>query len=237
VVLDFGGQTADNTGTLLARGTAVYVTYAQVESLATSFANGYWDCSGSSPVLKLGIGTNNSGASVNSAGGAAWAAAVNQVITTVTQNGWSAQVHVGGANDMELGYASQTDTLAWISGFSGGGDAFLIDYGDAGGCPPYGSCNNGWTQLGVWTKSWGAKPSEPMPEIYNTAQAQEWAQISQYSTNTQGMPMFFEGPLDENDLDGSTLTPRGAWNALWNNLNSAGVSPQMTYSAQIHVAS
>jgi hypothetical protein len=72
VVLDFGGQTADNTGTLLARGTAVYVTYAQVESLATSFANGYWDCSSSSPVLKLGIGTNNSGGSVNSAGGAAW---------------------------------------------------------------------------------------------------------------------------------------------------------------------
>jgi hypothetical protein len=58
--------------------------------------------------------------------------------------------------------------------------------------------------------------------------------ISLYGVQNQSGKIYFYGPLDQNDLDGTTLTSAQAWNALWNALNSAGVLVTMPYSAEVH---
>jgi hypothetical protein len=228
-ILDFGGQTSDNLGTYLPFSNA-YTTYATDESLAVSFAQGYFACTAEvhSTVLTLGIGTNNSSSQVNTTGGSTWANVVTTVRNTVASRGYSTQVTVWGANDMELGYSSQANTLAWVNGYGNGPSYF--DYGDAQSCP---NCGSGWTQYGVWYKSWGATPAYPVPEIYYQHQADEWAAISQYSRGTQGVTMTFKGPMDQWRRAPSSYSADQAWKVFRDDLASHGVDSSLTYSTSI----
>jgi len=238
VVLDFGGQQADGSGTKLINGTLV--TNAQIETVAESFSNGYWVCTGgdTTSFLLLGIGTNNSFYDVNSAGGNTWAQVVSTVRTYNHTQGYDSQVSAGGANDMEPGYNTASATEAWANGYAGVNPAFYVDFGSADGCPTNsstnGTCNNGWKQYDVWYVSWSPSPAQALPEIYNQAQSQQWSMISQYGANNQSSAIYFEGPLDENDLDGTTYTSTQAWNQFTGDLTNAGVPSNMSFSAEIH---
>ncbi len=225
VILDFGGQSSSNTGTLLTF-TNAFASYAAIESYAETFAYNYWACTGTDIAsrLILGLGTNNSAYNVSSTGGTSWAAVVNTVINYMKNYG---QVTVWGANDMELNYHSYSGTADWESGYAANTVALYVDYGDAAGCPPYGACNNGWTQHDVYLVAWGDASAEAAPEIYYTTQAQEWISI----VNAQGY-IPFQGPLDEYDLQTSSLTPAGAWTAL-----GCGSTESCRYSMQIQKAS
>jgi hypothetical protein len=46
--------------------------------------------------------------------------------------------------------------------------------------------------------------------------------------------MYIEGPLDEHDLNTSTYTAQGAWNALWTDLSNARISQNFPYSLEVH---
>lgn len=103
------------------------------------------------------------------------------------------------------------------------------DWGDAGGCPPYGSCNNGWTQGDVWYISWGASPSWPLPLIYNTvgANADQWYNLSLYSYLNHGGRMDIRGSGTEYQAcqqrdycSGIDNTPAQGWTQLWTALNN-----------------
>ena len=39
--------------------------------------------------------------------------------------------------------------------------------GAAEGCPPVGSCNNGWSYEDIYYVNWGNSPAYPFPQIYN----------------------------------------------------------------------
>jgi hypothetical protein len=244
VVLDFGGQQADGSGTKLINGTLV--TNAQLEAAAENFANGYWTCTGTDTTssLLLGIGTNNSNYDVSSSGGNTWAEVVSAVRSYNHAQGYDSQVSAGGANDMEPGYNSASATEGWVNGYVGVNPAFYVDFGSADACPtsnpstpPYnGACNNGWTQYDVWYVSWSPAPAQALPEIYYQASSQRWAAISQYGAQNQGSTgaIYFEGPLDQNDLDGSTYTSTQAWNQFTSDLTNDGVPASMSYSAEMH---
>jgi len=241
VVLDFGGQQANGSGTKLVNGTLV--TNAQIEAIAENFSEGYYGCTGSdtTSTLFLGIGTNNSYYDVSSSGGNAWAQVVSAVRSYNQTNQYDAQVSAGGADDMEPSYSTASATEDWANGYAGVDPAYYLDYGSADGCPQNsstnGSCANNWTQYDVWYVSWGATPAQALPEIYNQGQSQEWAMISQYGANSQANSfgaILFEGPLDENDLDGSTYTSSQAWNQFTSDLTNAGVPSDMSFSAEIH---
>ena len=228
VTLDFGGQNSGNTGTLLTFSNTS-VTYAQIESYAENFAYNYWSCTGSNDrtsQLMLALGTNNSAYYVNSAGGAAWAGVVNTVINYLNANGYG-QVVVWGASDIELAWDTYADTADWVAGYTSHTAAMYVDYGDAGGCPPYGSCGNGWTQTDVYNVAWGSSQAQAEPEIYYSSQAQEWGNIS----NTVGRILFW-APMDEYDLAGSTLTASQAWSALGCDVGGQSCSA----STEIHKA-
>lgn len=248
VILDFGVQWSDNSKTLTTNG--LYLSIAQIENMAEQFVYQYYVCTGSdtTTTVKLGIGTNNSTSYESSSMGSGWAQVVVDVQNWLPPNCCSTQYIVVGANDIEgsasfSGTNSMPRALNWANGFNSHGGAVYVNYGSADGCPPYGSCNNGWTQDGVYQVSWGIAAAYVLPEIYYSViysgdthggQPAQWAQISVYGRNTYGGSIVFEGPLDEYDLASNTLTPAQAWTNFWNALNNAGVAANMSYSAEIH---
>lgn len=240
VVLDFGGQLSNGSGSLMING--VSITNAQIEAVAEEFAHGYWDCTGTgdaTSVLKLGIGTNNSYYDVSYAGGQTWVNVVAAVQAYNHSKGYASQVTMMGANDLEPGFGSASGSIAWAQGFASVSGYLYLNYGSADGCPQYstgnGACNNGWNQYDVWYVSWGSPPAIVSPEIYYTANARQWAMISLYGAQSQGGKVLMQGPWDEYDLDTSTLTPAQAWSNLWTDLNNNSATAQnMPFSLEIH---
>ncbi len=228
VVLDFGGPSGSGDGTL---------NYSAIESASEQFALGYYVCTGgdTTSVLRLGLGTNNS-ADVTYNDGVTWANTVKVVANWVSTH-LTGQVVIIGANDIEPGWSSFSAAKAWVQGFIAGGGKLYLNFGSADGCPPYGSCNNGWTQDNVYYVSWYAPPALPAPEIYNYQMAQQWASISLYGKQHYNYPLVFQGPWDEYDMDTSTLTAQQAWNDLWTDLNNDSLPTTMPYSFEIHLAS
>ena len=245
VILSFGEQyNSDGSGGVVLLNNTV-ISNAQVEGLAEAFAHGYWYCTGSdsTSVLNLAIGTSNYG-NATPASGKTWANDVAAVQASNRSNGYASQVGMLGAYDMESWCPNHCVTpsgaMAWESGFgSVSGGYKYLDYGSADGCPQTtasnGGCSGGWKQSDYWYLSWGATPALPVPEIYVTAQAQQWAMISLYGAQSQGARLYMQGPLDEYDLDTTTLTASQAWSYLWTNLNNnAATTDTPPYSLEIH---
>lgn len=229
VILDFGGQWSGTD-------------YNGIEAAAEQFAKAYFICTGSdtTSVVTLGLGTNNSADPnyITYSGGATWANMVKTVAAWVSNNGYSTQVTIDGANDIEPSWSSAAAARSWAQGYASVGSVYL-NYGSADGCPQYstgnGSCNNGWTQDDEWYVSWGSLPALPTPEIYYNSMARQWAMISLYGSQAHGSTVYMQGPMDEYDEDTSTLNSDAAWNALWTDLNNnAATAQNMTYSLQIH---
>jgi hypothetical protein len=240
VVLDFGGQLSNGSGTLMING--VTISNAQIEAVAEAFADGYWTCTGSNDttsVLRLGIGTNNSYYDVSYSGGQTLANVVAAVQAYNHSKGYDSQVVMMGANDIEPGFGSASSAISWSQGFASVSGYLYLDYGSADGCPQYssnnGSCNNGWNQYDEWYVSWGSPPAIVSPEIYYASMARQWAMISLYGAQYQGGAVQMQGPWDEYDLDTSTLTPAQAWSDLWTDLNNNSATAQnMPFSLEIH---
>jgi hypothetical protein len=115
VVLDFGGQFPDGSGSLLING--IRVSNIQIEDVVEAFAAGYWVCTGSdtTSVMMLRVGTNNSYYDVNFSGGSTWGQVVSDIIASNQANGYDAQVSVGGANDIEPSWDTAANTKAWVT--------------------------------------------------------------------------------------------------------------------------
>lgn len=107
VVLDFGDE-RDSSGDTILTFDNLPASVSQIESVMTSFAEAYWSCTGNdgTSLLKLGVGTNNSGYTPTYTTGVAWANIVAAIRSTVQSRGWSSQVDVFGANDIEPGWSS-----------------------------------------------------------------------------------------------------------------------------------
>jgi hypothetical protein len=232
VVLDFGGQRSANDGTIRINDGA-FMSYATIESVAESFAQGYYYCTGAdvSSLLFLELGTNNSAYNVSNAGGVAWGNMVKDVVNFV--NSHYGQVIVQGANDIEPSWHTYGGTHDWALGFGATSGTFYMNYGSADGCPTTsdnnGGCNNGWNQYDVWFISYGYSPAITAPEIYFYAQAQQWTQISHYGRDHQAKAAHYTAPWDENDLDSHTFTTQQAWDNL-----TGLMGEPCPYSMQIH---
>lgn len=250
VVLDFGWpkyvRKTKTYGTLLFSGFGAGNTFASTTDIANAvkaFAQGYHTAinnNANNSRVVIAIGTNNKkGASSQHA--QAWASMVEQVKLWAQNQGYS-EITIAAASDMEMGWNSPRNTRAWVNSyksyFLNSGKPFitLYNYGDAAGCPPYGTCNNGWTQDDVWYISWGSGISSPLPEIYttNSAQAKEWASLVKYSfTKDPNNPMIIAGVmtqyqacLDQGGCSGTNNTPEQGWTQLWNELNSDSQTAQ-----------
>lgn len=253
VVLDFGVQTSSGGGAIATFSGATF-TNAEIEEMAETFSKEYYLCTGSdsTSILTLGLGTNNSvkySDSTYTNLGKDWANIVSAVAASNQAAGYASQVSVWGASDLEdwinpgNNFIIPADqTTAWVNGYSSIDPAPYVNYGSANNCPTSGYANLNcdvfdgvtYNQYDYWWYSWGAPPSLVTPEIYSSAMAQQWTQISLYDKNYQGNSMRFQAPWDENDITPSTLTSSQAWTDLWNDLNSAGVISTLYDSSEIH---
>lgn len=190
--------------------------------------------------MQLGLGTNTSWVSTY-ASGVSWANIVKSVRTTAQTEGWNSQVNVIGANDIEPGFNTWSNTNSWIQGYSSVDPAHYLNYGSADGCStssddPNMPCNNGWTMDNGWEASWGAAPALAIPEIYCSPLAQQWTQICLDGSQYHGGAVYYDGPWDQYDLDSNdNYTAGQAWSQFWSDLNSYSATAQTpAYSLEIH---
>jgi hypothetical protein len=223
VVLDFGQPWWDgyNYGSIIF-GSNTFRSVWDIEVAAESWIDGWWWCTPSyTPHIRLAIGTSNYLGYTGYGHGQAWAQMVNDVGGYVQSMGYSSQVDVAGASDMELDWNSASITRAWADGYDSADNWPYYNYGDAAGCPPYGSCDNGWRQEDVWYVSWGVLPAYPLPEIYTDATSREWYRLSLYGYTYHGQAILISGTMTQWAAMGycCTNTPSQGYNQLNNKLN------------------
>jgi hypothetical protein len=133
-----------------------------------------------------------------------------------------------------LQWAPATDTRAWVDGYASvTPQRFLYDLGDAGGCPQNGTtivrgqCNADWTQEDAWYVSWGATPSQAIPEVYTTngSMAAQWANLSLYGYLAHNANIILAGALttlgtcQQNGCSPSIANPPAqGWQQMYNAL-------------------
>lgn len=255
VVLDFGVQRSDGSGTT-ATFSYNFLSTAAIEQMALWFAAEYYSCTGSdsTTILNLALGTNDSvdyGSATYTTLGKDWANVVSATTSAVASDGYSSQVNIWAANDIETWdnnqgfYIPTGDAYGWVNGYSSLDPAPYVNYGSANGCPFNGydssqwnnePCSFGYKQADYYWFSWGAAPALVAPEIYYSANAVQWTDISLYAKNDKGVSMQFVAPWDENDIPGAsgTNTSAQAWADLSNDLASQSVPSYMGYSMEIH---
>ena len=247
VILLFGKPALSNNiyGTYVwtARGSAstVFISTTQIAAAVQQFGKGYWICTGTDTTSQLYVaaGTSNFGNStnVNYNHGSAWATMTKNINSWISTNGYSSQVKVRAASDIEPDFSNSSSAINWVDGYTAsyGSGLWLYNVGAASGCPISGTptatsaCNNSWTVDNVWYVSWGTIPLYPIPEIYNTvgANAAQWYRISLYSYLYKGGSIYFPGTLTQSQacqqLGGCTgidNSPGTGWTQLWNAINA-----------------
>jgi len=130
------------------------------------------------------------------------------------------------ASDMEPSWESPSVTKQLVSGDQAQGWALYYDFGSADGCPQSGNadgaCNNGWHVSDVGYLSYAAL-ALPLPEIYYTANANQWTVVRKWwNANAQGTYFF----LGVTASTGVGLTPTASWAAL-SSLNNGLVESEL----------
>jgi hypothetical protein len=237
VILDFGdpARTEAGYGALIFSGR--FLSLAGIRRVAQEYGNGYWSCSPVDSTLRVVVGTTNHGSHVSFGHGAAWANLVDSINGYYRANCCiAAQVAAVGGLDSELDWNPPSVTRAWVDGYDSANDWLYLNFGDAAGCPPAGSCNGGWDYEDIWYVSWGNPAAWPMPEVYNElgTQAAQWERINVWAVETQEVRMDFRGSLAQHQacLDlgsacpGVDNTADEAWSQLYRALNSHSSTAQ-----------
>lgn len=237
VVLDWGEPyctTSTSCGTYPWGGIG-YQSTAVERAASEQFAEGFYVGTGTdvSAQTFIAMATSNYGSFISNPtnafnDGVAWANMVTIGNSWLQSNGIASQTALRAAIDGELDWNGPTSTLQWANGYDSVGTTYYWDIGDAAGCPPFGSCDNGWTQTQVGDFAWGFQWAEPLPEIYNNSLAQEWGQIAQLSS------AIFLGPVSQyqacadqgSSCVGTDNTPNQAWDDLYNAINCSSCVPQ-----------
>lgn len=216
VILDFGRPAQDGPtyGMMGYRGG--FLSLGGVARAVESYVRGYFRAAPSDTILDVAIGTNNSCAPGQPCGavpvcgcpdepyslvswGGALAATVQLVgrwaVAERALNGFTDQVRVVAADDAEPafdpGYYGTYDVLYGYAAAVGGTEPAMVDYGSAE--PDY------WTDPEILQVAYGFRPDVPMPQIYQPAQAREWAQLLSYAKSHLKEPVDIYGVLAAGD--------------------------------------
>jgi hypothetical protein len=257
VVLDFGVQTSDGSGTILVGSNTEWGNGADA-LYALNFALGYQQCNHGSHVVLLSVGTTNDWTSSEETEsaflGTQWASVVNAVSQNASESGYS-NVDVWGAGDWES-WGTFGSLSNWMSsGYSTSSNIPVVNYGSADGCPwnygdYYGSsysesnylCTGDWYQSSNYQDSWGWNLAWAAPEIYYNgpyqncpgypAQHIQWQNISMLGAWQYGADIYFMAPFTE---AGSCDPTANAYTDFYNALNSYPQTAELPpYLIQIH---
>jgi hypothetical protein len=232
IILDFGCPASPTYGLY---GTIpfdnVYVSNTDIKIMVQNYINGFNANSSHTASINLAVGTSNyhttGSYKIGSSNFASCGYNFATMIESITYS--SHIIDVNGAIDAEIGYdniSAGADTRSFITGYSqSAGYSYIYDYGDdAGGANPV-----PWTPDTLWYVAYGSPRSAVVPEIYYTANANAWQQMSLWAYNNKSYSMTFVGVMSENGASG-TLSDLDSYNALLNALQSNS----HTYQLQIN---
>jgi hypothetical protein len=215
VILDFGRPGVDGS----VYGTFGYgnvlIPFASISAGVESYIKGYYRFAPPYTMLNVAVGTNNSCGTGQPCGpsqvicgcpdeppdfsiwGQHFALAVEQIGAWTSAfragAGFTDDVRVVAADDVEPAFDPEyRNTYELLKGYSsvvGGFFPPLVDYGSADA--------DVWTDDQLLQVAYGFPPDVPMPEIYYSPDAAEWAALLSYAKATSGKTREIFGVLTE----------------------------------------
>jgi hypothetical protein len=223
VILDFGRPASDGTSDGTLSFARTFLSFAAITNGVERYLMGYYNSAPANTTLDVAVGTNNSCGLYQPCGTIVcgcpdepqnyitWG---QEFADTVEQLGaWSAGFRsANGFTDTVRIVAGDDAEPAFDPGFN---NTYYVMQGYArgvgGSYPPmvdYGSADPGiWTQDQLLQIANGFSPNVAMPEMYNSAQVGEWAQLVSYAKVRYGEVVTIFGVLSE---AGGTNSPQDA---------------------------
>lgn len=210
VILDFGrpASTGAGYGTMGFEGS--FISLRTIVTGVESFIVAYYRYAPPYRSLDVAVGTNDSCGTGQPCGdkicgcsdepasfydfGAAWAYAVEKLrswsFALRASRNYTDVVRVVAADDAEPsydpGYHNTYELLAGYAQTVGGPEPAMVDYGSA---------ERSWSEAQLLQVAYGFPPDVPMPEIYYSAQASEWAQLLAYAKAARHVNITIFGVL------------------------------------------
>ncbi len=226
VILDFGRPAVGGPVYGTFGYNDAFTSFRSITAAVESYIKGYYGSAPPYTALNVAVGTNNSCGSGQPCGPsqvicgcpdeppnfAAWgqqfAITVEQIggwaSAFKAQQGYTDNVRVVAADDIEPAfdpeYVNTYDLLKGYAEAVGGFFPPLVDYGSADA--------NVWTDDQLLQVAYGFAPDVPMPEIYYSLDAQEWAALLSYAKATSGRSPEIYGVLTEG---AGTSSPAAAY--------------------------
>ena len=225
VVLDFGKPAFyhGGYGTLLFSGR--FAPNRKITNAMLGYAQGYVRClpEGSTASIELARGTSNYHPHLPSAysAGVRWARETNRLGLKLARKGLDAHVEAAAADDAEPAWdPSFRQTRKFFHGFSAAVHGHtLFNYGSLDG-----GVGEVWSARQAWYVSGGLPNTKALPEIYNTAMAQQWAELARIASGRYHRAVHFAGVMTQGTASCDCgLRPTAAHAALASALDAEGV--------------
>jgi hypothetical protein len=225
VILDFGKPAFHHGGygTILFSGR--FAPNHKITRAMLGYANGYVSClpEGSTAAIELARGTSNYHPSVPSAyaAGVRWARETNRLGIKLSRKGLDVHVEAAAADDAEPAWdPSFRKTKQFFHGFRAAVHGHtLFNYGSLDG-----GVGAVWSARQAWFVSGGLRHTKALPEIYNSAMAQQWAELARIARGQYHRPVRFAGVMTQGTASCNCgLRPTEAHRALADALDAQGV--------------
>jgi hypothetical protein len=225
VVLDFGkpAHKHHGYGTILFSGR--FAPNHKITTAMVGYSRGYVRClpKGSTASITLARGTSNYHPSVPSAytAGVRWARATNKLGRILAQEGLAEHVEAAAADDAEPAWdPSFHKTKQFFHGFRAAVHGHtLYDYGSLDG-----GIGAVWSAKQAWYVAGGIRHTKALPEIYNSAMAQEWAELAAIAHGRYHRDVRFAGVMTQGSASCRCgLRPHAAHRILAHALHARGV--------------
>jgi hypothetical protein len=225
VILDFGKPAAKHHGygTILFSGR--YADNHHITVAMVGYARGYVRClpKGSTAAIELARGTSNYHPAVPSAysAGVRWARATNKLGRILSHEGLDEHVSSAAADDAEPAWdPGFHKTRGFFHGFRAATRGHtLYDYGSLDG-----GVGAVWSARQAWYVAGGIRHTKALPEIYNSAMAQQWAELARIASTKYHRGVEFAGVMTQGTASCKCgFRPHAAHRELAHALHAEGV--------------
>ena len=215
VILDFG-QPAYNGhtyGTNLFSGS--FAANAEITRGLLGYAQGYTSClrRGSNLAITLARGTSNYRPQLPSPynAGHRWARETRHLTTLLRARGLDSHVTSAAADDVEPAWDRTFHrTRDFFRGYRAGSRGHLLyNYGSLDG-----GVGSIWNARQAFFVASGMKYARAIPEIYNHAMADQWAELAHIAKHVYHRPMKFAGVMTTHTSANHGMKPRDAHKSL-----------------------
>jgi hypothetical protein len=225
VVLDFGKPAYEHGGYGSVLFSGSFAPNHKITAAMLHYARGYVGClpKGSTASIELARGTSNYHPAVPSAyaAGVHWARETNKLGRELHRHWLGAHVEAAAADDAEPAWDPDfRNTREFFHGFGAAVHGHtLFNYGSLDG-----GVGEVWSARQAWYVSGGIRHTKALPEIYNSAMADQWAELARIAHGRYHGDVHFAGVMTQGTRSCDCgLRPTAAHDALASALDAEGV--------------